>query len=219
MNLSKSKSQKELEKRATKIAHRFMQIAKNEKRIEDKLLSGIMGICESEGIKINWESDIKEMNKKVWGTLRNRADCSSGVYIYTSNKSTGKSVSTKNYKPPVIYVNYDESVGIKSGLWVLAHELGHHFAIKYNNDSSEIGADNMIRTIAEFCLDPYEIFNIETTLGIYSDGVSYYFNKDKPEEGRVYFDMTAHVQKIYNMEKIYKNFIKDIIIKRNSKKL
>jgi len=53
-------------------------------------------------------------------------------------------------------------------VFTLAHELGHHFCVKKNNDRSELAADNYILEIAKQCLTPKEIYCLRNSITAYS---------------------------------------------------
>ena len=57
-------------------------------------------------------------------------------------------------------------------IYTFAHELGHHFSIKNNKDTSEIAADNYINILAKECLEYWELYVISIGLSVRCDGVN-----------------------------------------------
>jgi hypothetical protein len=88
-----------------------------------------------------------------------------GCYIHFK-KECDSPLKRRINKMPKIYVVKNKNEF--DNLWVLAHELGHHFAITLHDDHSEEGADNYIMTLAQERLTKFEVACIGGPLQIYS---------------------------------------------------
>jgi len=83
----------------------------------------------------------------------------------------------QQHKLPLIELVKDSykdkaTYGLFSNVWVYAHELGHHFAIKTENDCSEIAANRWIEKLARQCFDEYEFAILEIPISVHSNDVS-----------------------------------------------
>lgn len=142
-----------------KLFNRYTTFILNSKRIHRKLERGLQQICQSESIILEYYEDIDDLNKHN----KNKTTVS-GLYSYYLYANTSKVVPGKS----TIRVHKKDSDSSRS--MILAHELGHHFAIK-KGDFSEIGADKYIRVLCKDILEPYEYEYIEPIIAIYSDGL------------------------------------------------
>lgn len=217
------KRQSEIEERILQLeselfAIRFVKILSNEKRIKQKIYKNLLQIVESECIKLIWIDDIVKMNDIVYGQgvkVRNN-ELARGIYSYKYNDEKKVFLSNKTDKPPKIFIALDENKEKIDYIWTLAHEIGHHFSIKLYNDETEKGANDMIRKILSLCLNEDEMFFIENDLKIYSDCLSFYFDKEKPVYRKVFYDLEAEFYKRHNYIKMLEKIVAEKYRKRKS---
>ena len=126
----------------------------NEKRnvIYRKFHDGLLKICEDEKIFIHVHNNIDELNKNVYGDVDKPQ--AAGVYRYRK-----------------IYKDGDELPAIhfqKNSTFVLAHEVGHHFGIKYFENDSEEFADKYIYQLAKRILTKSDIGIINIEINVFA---------------------------------------------------
>ena len=112
-------------------------------------------ICKKEKVYLHYCYDVDELNKNVFGKNVLESEKAAGAYIHVTN-STELENNDKKY--PRIYLTKKPSVKFHINsfnqtinVMTFAHELGHHFSIKENNDRSEKAADRYaIKLFKEF---------------------------------------------------------------------
>lgn len=152
---------------AAEVGDRYTSILLNQRRIKHKFFNGLLDIANAECIDIEWHTCEDKMNLAYFGkdgVLPQGFKKAAGIYQYTHRGGVVLNNRTEKRPTIAIHVNKDKV----DTVWVLAHEIGHHFAIHINNDFSESGADAMIKTLAELILTPLEIFILEFAIEIYS---------------------------------------------------
>jgi len=138
------------------------------KKIEEKFYKKLLTVCKKEQIYINFYDNIYELNeiKEEEYKLKN---------LSTGKLAVGRYVHLKpHYDSPLNRVNYKlpeiKLIKEENNVWTFAHELGHHFCVKNNDDDSEKGANRYIKTLAKQHLNIYE----RNCLRIH---ISVYFNR------------------------------------------
>jgi len=114
--------------------------------------------CEKEQIKVKIFDKIEDFNEDCVNKKDN--DIAVGLYTRRINIETNKSLITDEY--PRISLAKDYNV------FVFAHEVGHHLAIKNFNDRSENIACSFIVALAEECLTNVEQYIISIPLYVHS---------------------------------------------------
>lgn len=120
------------------------------KEATDRLLLALNHICIQENINIQYFDNIYELNNIDSQKLSNLTSSGSlndqslavGKYVHLRDMDL-KEQHEYGY-PKIQLINNDKYL-----TWIFAHELGHHFALKFQNDNSEKAADNYIATLCE----------------------------------------------------------------------
>lgn len=98
--------------------------------IRKKLYKNLIDLCKQLNIKLEYVDNIRKVSK---------SKIVAGRIHYQENKLSGK------------YVDGYEKIEILKDVefpeFVLAHELGHYYSIKYNNDDSEKAANDFAKKI------------------------------------------------------------------------
>ena len=116
--------------------------------------------CEEEQIKVVLYDKLEDLND---GDVSSRKDNDIVLGLYTRivNKITGETIIDDEY-PKISLTKEDYNV------FVFAHEIGHHLAIKNFKDRSENIANAFIVALAEECLTNIEQYIISIPLYIHS---------------------------------------------------
>lgn len=133
---------------------------KNRKKnvIYKKFHDGLLKICEEEKIYVHTYDNINDLNDDVYGVgVKDKESLAAGVYCYKKvyNDEDLKRLPSIHFK--------------KNGTFVLAHEVGHHFSIKYFSDYSEKAADKYIYQLAKKILSKAEIGLIDIEMEVFAE--------------------------------------------------
>jgi len=141
-------------------------------KIQDKLINKFREYCliliKNENIHLFEYDTIYDLNKLNENTItedeKNRLAV--GLYTYIP-------IEKLKHVDPEILLKCQEKLPSISltknyNVFTLAHELGHHFCIKKNNDRTELAADNYIFELAKQCLTPKEIYCLGPSIVVYS---------------------------------------------------
>jgi len=123
----------------------------------------LLEFCEKENIKIQIYDNIFDLNNK--GYLKEENDLAVGKYICQRDTTTLKMIINDNYPLIKLTKNYN--------VFTLAHEIGHHLAIKNLNDTEEYIADKFIMLLAEECLTNIEQHILHISLSVFSKNENY----------------------------------------------
>ena len=130
---------------------------KAQKIVLDKFDKCLRRFCEIEFIKLEFFDEIDSLNHSMNKFDENHLAV--GVYSYkTDNKD--KIVVNEIYPRIKLTKDYD--------IYTLAHEIGHHLAIKNFKDGTECIADHFILILAEEYLSDIERYIISISLNVYS---------------------------------------------------
>jgi hypothetical protein len=149
---------------------------KNRKKALGKFKRAMFDICDKESIYIEFFNDYYQLNEvtvknSVDGTTLffdkkgmpfNFNELAGGRYIYLKKEYDTPEKRVERQMPKI------ELNKNKEFMWTLAHELGHHFTIQYQNIETEEAANKYIKTLAEQLLTKKEQKFIQTEIEIYS---------------------------------------------------
>ena len=142
----------------------------------------LLELCITELIYIEYFNDIYQLNRvsvKYFSDSGKYLVDSNGIQFDEKNLACGKYVYLKKeYDTPVqrslsklprieLKKDYD--------LWTLAHELGHHFTIQYQNIETEEAANLYIKTLAEQFLTKEEQEYLDIEIMVYSGTKKYLY--------------------------------------------
>jgi len=169
------------------VKHRYYQFVQSEKRIFHKYYNFLVDLCKKENIKLVFCKNPQEINS-ILG--RDGDELCAGKYVYYVKN--GKLI--ENSSTIYIAINssfetvYDENRKYQfSCVTTLAHELGHHFAIKLKNNDTEEAADRYIVKFAHTALHPIEFESIKFLLYIAAVHKGITFNK-QDRDGKLYIN-------------------------------
>lgn len=133
-----------------------------QKKLEHKFFNFIDEKRKSEQVYLKVFDDIDALNKHRNGGLASTDDTDRaiGLYEYYKPEYDTPAKRVLNQMPKICLCN--------DNVWVYAHELGHHFAIKLEQDTSEERADSFIKTFAEECFTPLEFFAMHCGISAFS---------------------------------------------------
>jgi len=182
----------------TKVPKRYIEILFNKERIKQKFLNKILEDIKKNNIQFEVYDCCEELNKNRSNPKVNYQsidDLAIGVFGY--NLSEDGQVINPKIKIAL------EGNNLEDRVWIVAHELGHYYRIKYFNDISELGADNYIYKLALRFLNEIEIKIIEISLKIHSglDSKIEHYLSLKPET-------YSKILKVYNKKKWKKFYFK-----------
>jgi hypothetical protein len=129
------------------IEREYANMENEEKLAREHALNVFENICKKEDIPLTY----------VEGPYQSGSDMACGTYTYKSCRG-----------------NWLTPVGIKvdgtseSKVFILAHELGHHFCMKLYNDNSESSADRYIKTLFKEHVPEKHVEVLKMSIGIYS---------------------------------------------------
>lgn len=110
----------------------------------DKIKKFLNDKASDEKISVVWYDTLAELNKNVKTT-----DYILGCYTYNPQYLCNPKICLSKEN----LLNDKETV---FGLLTFFHELGHHYAIKYENDDSEYGAEKKSLKLFKECLPFYK---------------------------------------------------------------
>jgi hypothetical protein len=133
--------------------------------------------CKEEQIKVVFYDKLEDLNE---GDILNKKDNEIAVGLYTRrvNKMTQETIIDDEY--PKISLTNDYNI------FVFAHEVGHHLAIKNFKDRSENIASSFIVALAEECLTNIERYIISISLYVHSHLEQYPLPKITRKEWRAF---------------------------------
>ena len=164
---------------------------KEEEKVLEKFRSKLLGICEQEGIPIKLYDDIYKLNDmSPLADKETMLNAACGRYVYLNDK--GKELYNQIRDIEKTF-GFPEGYAIKKTIpeyprielikdfdtYTLAHEVGHHFCIKENENHTEEAARNYIMTLAKQCLSPVECLRIRIALEVHSELELHIKNKNK----------------------------------------
>jgi hypothetical protein len=121
----------------------------------------------------NYDRIIKKMHAAMWGVAKQEYI---PIFIKKEDEMYAKGqLCAGLYHSPMFdghYTNYGFRYiyileKFKDDPWVLAHELGHHFAIKNEDDYSEVGADRKGKGLVKDALSLFEYLSMIKSINIY----------------------------------------------------
>jgi hypothetical protein len=130
---------------------------KAQKIVLDKFDRCLRRFCRIENIKLNFFDEIESLNHSMNKFDENHLAV--GVYSYRTDDKD-KVIVDEIY--PRIKLTKDYNI------YTLAHEIGHHLAIKNFKDGTEYIADHFILILAEEYLTDIERYIISISLKVFS---------------------------------------------------
>lgn len=127
--------------------------------VEEKFKNILLQLCKEENIKINYFNTIEELSESCQSYSKDKERIV-GLYGYSVKKDSIEFIYDDVHPFISLTNNYD--------VFTFAHEIGHHFSLKYNYDRTETSADNYIFTLAKKYLTDIEIFILSIELEVYS---------------------------------------------------
>lgn len=137
----------------------------SEKRIKTKFFNALKAIAICEGIDLYYHSSLCLLNS-VRTKKYDEDNVAIGVYIRKKVWHHELSFEMVN---EIHLLKEDVTT---SQPWTFAHELGHYFCLKNNNDESEDSADRYVSTLADMILDDFEKAFIGLELTVRSTPIS-----------------------------------------------
>lgn len=204
---------------ANKLAKRYVSFYLNKKRIYTKLFNCLMNLASQEKIPVYLvNKSIKEMNDHFNVSYECDDDMALGLFGYKAlvlTNDDGSKDIIKFIKATHIVVNTKDR-NIEDITYTLSHELGHYFSIKDTLDNSEEAANRYRLIFAKRFLTESEFKKIECAIRIYA-GERFYYEKNKPENGCIFYDLRKEQNEIRNIKKKlyahsfnhYKNILKN----------
>ncbi len=175
------------------VVKRYCRLQKSKTRIITKFYNGLVEITNREGIDLYYHDDMKSLNEVVSNTNCDSENAAVGIYRFSKH--------IKSFAE--IHLLRKDEYNVHP--WTFAHELGHHFSIRKNNDRTEKAADNYILKLAEEILNENERLILKLELHVYSD-----------EEGEI--DYTKLIKNMIRInQKLYYNALIGYIIKKFKK--
>lgn len=191
--------------KANKIAKRYASYIFSDERINRKLINAFEKICEDEGVELKYFENCESLNN--YRGVYDKEKFAAGVYQFTRFVNTGK-ISNEDSKRILLSKNKGSFSLINC--FTFAHELGHHFGIKYNNDDSEETADSYVSWLCEKNLNGFEFNRIKAYTKIY-EGYDIAYNKREYEklksEGKTKILFYSDVQNFATKEFKFRNFL------------
>jgi len=144
------------------------------KQILEKFRNHLLKLCDDESIYVELFNDVYHLNgvsvKHVDSEIIlsknekpfSKENLTIGNYIYLNKPYDTPELRVKR-QCPKIKLSKDGDY-----TWVLAHELGHHFMIQYQNNNTEEAADHYIKNLAEQCLTSQEQEMLKIEINVYS---------------------------------------------------
>lgn len=171
--------------------------------LRKKFWSYLEKVRKEEQIYFKLYDTIEELNAEdIKDSSFDKSNMAAGCYTYIKKMFDTPQKRLLN-KLPLIELIKESPEEIKNNelntVWVYAHELGHHFAIKEDDDTSEEAANRWIEKLARRCFNDYEIALLEVPITIHSgvklsegykllDAFAYAFADKKVEESCTNFD-------------------------------
>jgi len=164
--------------KSQEVITRYVNYLMDDKRIFRKACECLIDIASLENIEIILFPNTETLTK--WAGT---SELIAGMYRYT--KKDDECITNKST------IGIAGDLKDSSNIFVLSHELGHHFSIKKRKDRSEKSANSYIQVLFRKILKDFEYNLIQSTILIYSGhNVTY----EKPIEGYVYLDFNILCQ-------------------------
>lgn len=183
--------------KAEEFAIRYNKFVMNEKRIYQKVFNSFMQICFDNNIPVSIFKNATELTNHLfpeYAYLKSKKDVEvAGVFVWTREddkfamaNEIGLAVTSKTNE---LQLNK-----------TFAHELGHYFCVKESMDRSEESADKTGIELFKQVLTEIEFHIIESSVKIWL-GTSFYYDKNKKEEGKEYRDMSKSIEKEFEYKR------------------
>ena len=128
--------------------------------VKTKFNELLFEVAQKENIKIVYYPDTILLSKSQSSYAKHNNEIV-GLYTYLQNKKTNEFIVNDEYPKISLTENYN--------VFVFAHELGHHYAVTHENDTSEKRANAYISILANKLLTNLERFILHLEIGAHSE--------------------------------------------------
>lgn len=185
-----------------KVVERYMKLFYSEQAIRRRFHYRLTQMCNNYNIPIRYFETTKQLNEFYWGENYNKDNMAVGVHVYNILNKQAK-----------IGISLENDSHISDSVWVLAHELGHNYAIRFENDRTEKTANRYIDVLAQLCLDEFEYCMLKSSIMIYSHLWDYH--KEGYKFDKLF--IKSYTQKYLKREEIYNKLKQKYNLERHKK--
>lgn len=170
------------------LTYRYLNIYYSDNAIKKRFFNNLVHMCNVHNVDLLWFDTTMDLNKHYWGESVDRL----AVGVHAMNKITKKAE---------IGISLEGMERKEDSVWILAHELGHNYGIRIEENRSEERADEYINILAQLCLDEIDYNLLKPLINIYSD-VDVDVDSHKHETFRKNRENQLHILWEYTEEKI-----------------